>query len=115
MQSFPANPALEGNRLAQVAKHKFTVQAAYMNPQVVDVALMGKLVGPQFDDDLNLFRLGSYFVLDATLSRRLGEAAEASLAVENLFNREYPVRSNPASIGTPLLIQGGIRFQIRGR
>ncbi|MCH7804472.1 MAG: hypothetical protein IH937_10355, partial [Acidobacteria bacterium] len=47
--------------------------------------------------------------------RRLGEAAEAFLAVENLFNREYPVRSNPASIGTPLLIQGGIRFQIPGR
>jgi len=115
VQSFPANPALEGNRLAQVAKHKFTVQAAYMNPQVVDVALMGKLIGPQFDDDLNLFKLGSYFVLDATVSRRLGEAAEAFLAVENIFNREYPVRSHPASIGTPLMIQGGIRFQIRGR
>ncbi len=115
VQSFPANPALEGNRLAQVAKHKFTIQAAYMNPQAVDVALMGRLVGPQFDDDLNLFRLGSYFALDATVSRRLGETTEAFLAVENLFNREYPVRSNPASIGTPLLIQGGIRFQIRGR
>ena len=115
VESFPANPALEGNRLAQVAKHKFTLQAAYMNPQVVDVALMGKLIGPQFDDDLNLFKLGSYFVLDATLSRRLGETTEAFLAVENLLNREYPVRSNPASIGTPLLIQGGVRFQIRGR
>jgi outer membrane receptor protein involved in Fe transport len=115
VQESPANPALEGNRLAQVAKHKFTLQAAYMNPRVVDVALMGKLIGPQFDDDLNLFRLGSYFVVDATLSRRLGEAAEAFLAVENLFNREYPVRTSPASIGTPLLIQGGIRFQILGR
>ena len=115
VQEAPANPALEGNRLAQVAKHKFTVQAAYMNPQAVDIALMGKLIGPQFDDDLNLFKLGSYFVLDATVSRRLGETTEAFLAVENLFNREYPVRSNPASIGTPLLIQGGVRFQIRGR
>ena len=115
VQSSPANPALEGNQLAQVAKHKFTVQAAYMNPQAVDVALMGRLVGPQFDDDLNLFRLGSYLVVDATLSRRLGEATEIFLTVENLFDREYPVRSNPASIGTPLLIQGGIRLQIRGR
>jgi outer membrane receptor protein involved in Fe transport len=86
-----------------------------MNPQAVDIALMGKLIGPQFDDDLNLFKLGSYFVLDATVSRRLGETTEVFLAVENLFNREYPVRSNPASIGTPLLIQGGVRFQIRGR
>ncbi len=88
---------------------------SHSNPQAVDVALTGELVGPQFDDDLNLFRLGSYFVVDATLSRRLGEATEAFLAVENLFNREYPVRSNPASIGTPLLIQGGIRFQILGK
>ncbi len=115
VQEAPANPTLEGNRLAQVAKHKFTAQAAYLNPQIVDVALTGKLIGPQFDDDLNLFKLGSYFVVDATLSRRLGEATEAFLAVENLFNREYPVRSNPSSIGTPLLIQGGIRFQILGR
>ena len=115
VESFSANPALEGNRLAQVAKHKFTVQAAYMNPQAVDIALIGKLIGPQFDDDLNLFKLGSYFVLDATLSRRLGETTEAFLDVENLLNLEYPVRSNHASIETPLLIQRGVRFQTRGR
>ena len=115
VQDFPANPALVGNRLAQVAKHKFTLQVAYLNPQIVDVTLLGKLVGPQFDDDQNLFKLGSYFVVDATLSRRLGETAEAFLAVENLFNREYPVRSNPASIGTPILVQGGIRFSVLGR
>ena len=51
---------------------------------------MGKLVGPQFDDDLNLSKLGSYFVVDATVSRHLGEAAEAFLAVENLFKPGIP-------------------------
>ncbi len=75
---------------------------------------MGRFVGAQFDDDLNLFPLGNYFVVDTTVSRRMGEGTEVFLAVENLFNREYPVRTSPSSIGTPILIQGGFRFQILG-
>jgi outer membrane receptor protein involved in Fe transport len=53
--------------------------------------------------------------VDATVSRRLSEGVEVFLAVENLFDKAYPVRTNPDSIGTPLLIQGGVRFQLQGR
>ena len=115
VRSFPANVALEGNKLPQVPKHRITLQASYRDPQTVNVALMGRFVGAQFDDDLNLFPLGNYFVVDTTVSRRMGEGTEIFLAVENLFNREYPVRTSPSSIGTPILIQGGVRFQILGR
>ncbi|MEE2839989.1 MAG: TonB-dependent receptor, partial [Acidobacteriota bacterium] len=69
----------------------------------------------QFDDDLNQFPLEDYFVVDATISRQLGEGTEVFLAVENLFDKNYPVRTNPNSIGTPVLIQGGVRFQLQGR
>ncbi|MDA2934184.1 TonB-dependent receptor [Acidobacteria bacterium AH-259-D05] len=112
VRHFPANITIEGNRLPQVPRHRFTVGAAYNNPAAVKVALHGRYVGAQFDDDRNLFTLGNYFVVDATVSRPLGEAAEVFLAVENLFDREYSVRTNPASIGTPALIQGGVRFRL---
>lgn len=114
VRSFPANRAIEGNRLAQVPSNRFTLGASYDNPRAVSVMIQGRYVGEQFDDDLNQLPLEDYFVVDATLSRRVGEGVEVFLAVENLFGNEYPVRTNPASIGTPLLIQGGVRFQLQG-
>lgn len=72
-------------------------------------------LGEQFDDDLNQLPLEDYFVVDATISRRVDDNIEIFLAVENLFDNVYPVRTNPNSIGTPLLIQGGIRFKMQGR
>lgn len=114
VRSFPANTAIEGNRLAQVPSNRFTLGASYDNPQAVSVMIQGRYVGEQFDDDLNQLPLEDYFVVDATVSRRVGEGVEFFLAVENLFGNEYPVRTNPASIGTPLLIQGGVRFQLQG-
>ena len=114
VRSFPANTAIEGNRLAQVPSDRFTLGASYDNPQAVSVMIQGRYVGEQFDDDLNQLPLEDYFVVDATVSRRVGAGVEVFLAVENLFDNEYPVRTNPASIGTPLLIQGGVRFQLQG-
>ena len=115
VRDFMANPAIEGNQLAQVPKNRFSLGVTYDNPETVSVAVHGRYVGEQFDDDRNQLPLEDYFVVDATISRRLGEGAEIFLAVENLFDKEYPVRTNPASIGTPLLIQGGVRFQLQGR
>jgi outer membrane receptor protein involved in Fe transport len=115
VRDFMANPAIEGNLLAQVPRNRFTLGATYDNPEAVTVALHGRYVGEQFDDDLNQLPLEHYFVVDATISRRMGEGAEIFLAAENLFDTEYPVRANPDTIGTPVLIQAGIRFQLQGR
>ena len=115
VRNFTANRAIEGNLLAQVPRNRFSLGFSYDNPEAVSVALHGRYVGEQFDDDLNQFPLEDYFVVDATISRQLGEGTEVFLAVENLFDKNYPVRTNPNSIGTPVLIQGGVRFQLQGR
>ena len=115
VRDFVANPIIEGKYLAQVPRNRFTMGATYDNPEAVTVAVHGRYVGQQFDDDLNQLPLEHYFVVDATISRRMGEGAEIFLAVENLFNNDYPVRTNPDTIGTPVLIQGGVRFQLQGR
>jgi outer membrane receptor protein involved in Fe transport len=113
---FPANQALEGLRIPQVPLHQFTFQAQYSNPSVITVGIQGRASSSQFDDDQNLFRLGSYFVLDALASRRLSSHADLYLAVENVFNQRYDVGKTPVTtIGPPILVRVGIRAHLRGK
>jgi outer membrane receptor protein involved in Fe transport len=109
---FPSNTTLEGLRLPQVPRHQFTFQARYVNPARITVGLQGRASSAQFDDDLNQFRLGSYFTLDALVSRRLNHHLEVFGAVENVFNQRYEVGKTPVTtLGPPILARGGIRLQ----
>jgi outer membrane receptor protein involved in Fe transport len=116
---FPADPSLEGKRVPQVPKHMYTLSAQYRNPTLVNVALQGRFVGDQFEDDRNEDELGSFFVVDLSLWRPIPlpfvAASEIFLAVENLFDTTYAVGKDPAtgvvSIGAPLLFHGGVRFR----
>jgi outer membrane receptor protein involved in Fe transport len=116
---FPADPSLEGKRVPQVPKHLYTLSAQYRNPTLVNVALQGRFVGDQFEDDRNENALGSFFVVDLSLWRPIPlpfvAASEIFLAVENLFDTTYAVGKDPTtgvvSIGAPLLFHGGLRFR----
>jgi outer membrane receptor protein involved in Fe transport len=113
---FPANTALEGNRLPQVARHNFTFQARYSNPKLFTLALQGRASSNQFDDDQNLFPLDAYFTLDAFWSRRINRRLEAFVAAENVFNRRYQVGRTPVTtIGPPLLVRAGFRLSFGSR
>ncbi len=108
---FPANPALEGLLIPQVARHQFTFQMRYSNPSLVTVGLQGRAASSQFDDDQNVFRLASYFSLDTLVSRRINENVEAFVAVENIFNQRYEVGKTPVTtLGPPILVRGGFRL-----
>jgi outer membrane receptor protein involved in Fe transport len=110
--SFPANTALEGLLIPQVARHQLTFQARYINPSVVTIGLQGRASGAQFDDDQNQFRLEKYFTLDALASRRLTRNIEVFIAAENLFNQRYSVGLTPIrTIGPPLLARFGLRLR----
>ena len=112
---FPANTALEGLMIPQVPRHQFTFQARYTNPSIITVSLQGRAASSQFDDDQNVFRLGSYFTLDVFISRRLARGLEAFVAVENLFGRQYEIGKTPlVTLGPPTLIRGGFRFSRAG-
>ncbi|HEY0407924.1 MAG TPA: TonB-dependent receptor [Pyrinomonadaceae bacterium] len=113
---FPANVALEGLRLPQVARHQFTFQARYDNPARFSLGLQGRAGGRQFDDDQNLLPLGRYFTLDALVSRRLARGLEIFAAAENLFNQRYAVGRTPVlTVGPPLLLRFGLRLRLGGQ
>ena len=111
--SFPANTALEGLLIPQVARHQLTFQPRYVNPSIITVGFQGRATGAQFDDDQNRFRLERYFTLDAFASRRLTRQTEVFAAFENLFNQRYSVGLTPVrTIGSPLLMRVGFRLRL---
>jgi outer membrane receptor protein involved in Fe transport len=110
---FPASSVLEGLRLPQVPRHQLTIQTRYENPSIVTVGLQARASSSQFDDDLNQFRLDSYFTLDAFVSRRLNRRLEIFGAVENVFDQRYEVGKTPVTtLGPPILVRGGIRVRL---
>jgi len=109
--SFAANPAIVGNLLLQVPKHRTSILISYSHPKWVDAGLEGRYESHRFDDSLNQFKLGSYFVLSMEMSRAMGKRWRALLNLENAFNRQYTVQTTPVpQIGTPILFSGGVRF-----
>lgn len=106
-------PALEGKRLAQVPTHAFSLGARYQNPALVNVALTGRYVGNQFEDDLNTLPLGSFFVVDVLLWRPVTKWGELFFGVENVFNETYAVGRTSEGVvttGAPRLVRGGVRL-----
>jgi outer membrane receptor protein involved in Fe transport len=113
---FPANAALVGKELPQVARHQLTFQTRYSKLSLFTLAFQGRASGSQFDDDQNLFPLGAYFTLDAYLSRRIARSLEMFVAAENLFNQRYTVGRTPVrTIGPPLLLRIGFRLSLGRR
>lgn len=110
---FPANTALEGLMIPQVARHQFTFQSRYANPSVITVGLQGRASSSQFDDDQNLFRLAPYFTLDVFVSRRITRSLEAFVAMENLFNQRYEVGKTPVTtLGPPILVRAALKVHL---
>ena len=113
---FPANTALEGLRIPQVPLHQFTFQLRYTNSSIATIGVQARASSSQFDDDQNLFRLGSYFVLDTTAARRISSHVEVFAAAENLFNSRYETGKTPVTtIGPPILVRAGFRLQFGSR
>ncbi|MEE9154058.1 MAG: TonB-dependent receptor [candidate division NC10 bacterium] len=112
--SAPNQPQLEGNQIAQVPEHRFTLILSYSNPDILNATIEGRYVGEQFEDDLNSITLDDFFVVNLRLSRQIMKGWEAFLSVENLFDKTYEVGETTdgiVTIGAPLLVHGGIQAQ----
>jgi outer membrane receptor protein involved in Fe transport len=115
---------LTGKYLAEVPKHRVSFQLTYTNPRYVNVSLENQFVGHQFDDDLNTAAifpsiadkrevgLPAYSVTNLTMSRAINRTVEIFLGVQNLFGTMYYVGTNPTTVGTPRLVNGGIRLRV---
>jgi outer membrane receptor protein involved in Fe transport len=128
-----ANAALVGKFLPQVPKHRGSMQVLYSNPRYASVALGLQFAGLQFNDDLNVNfipaatlteagydastgpGLPGYAMVDVTASRDLGRNLQVFVGVQNLLDQVYFVQTNPSTIGTPRLVNGGIRVRFAGR
>jgi outer membrane receptor protein involved in Fe transport len=133
VREFTANPALVGNFLPQVPKNRGTLQLAYANARIATVALGLQFYGRQFDDDLNsravplaaLAEAGygastepglpGYTVADLTLSRAITRGFDVFVGVQNMFDKEFFVGTLPTTIGSPRLVNGGLRVRFTGR
>jgi outer membrane receptor protein involved in Fe transport len=115
---------LTGKYLAEVPKNRGALQLSYVNPKYASVALSVQFVGMQFDDDQNLAKilplvadkakvgLPAYSVADLTASRRINRNVDVFFGAQNLFGKVYYVGTNPTTIGTPRLVNGGIRLRV---
>ena len=115
---------LTGKYLAEVPKHRASFQVNYTNPRFVNLAIDNQFVGHQFDDDRNEavilpgvpgkteIGLPAYSVTNVTVGRTLHRNVDVFFGVQNLFGTLYYVGTNPTTIGTPRLVNGGIRLSV---
>jgi outer membrane receptor protein involved in Fe transport len=121
--AFDANPELIGNDLPQVPRHRGSVQVQYMDPRLATIGFDLRFIGRQFDDDLNIRvvpgesspGLPGYLVGDLTASRSIGPSLQVFAAVQNLFDGESIVGTNPTTIGSPRLVHAGVRVRFAGQ
>ena len=128
-----ANAALVGKYLAQVPKHRGSAQVSYAHPKIVNVALSMQFQGLQYNDDQNVnfipvatlveagydadtgVGLPGFAAVDVSASRSLGRHFELFVGAQNLFDQVYFVQTNPSTIGTPRLVNAGVRVRFAGR
>ena len=92
-------------------------------PAHLTVAATASFYGRQFDDDLNLRTKpgeteagpSPYGTVELSALREIGRNFDVFFGVQNLFDEEYDVGLAPTTIGTPRLVNGGIRVRWSGR
>jgi outer membrane receptor protein involved in Fe transport len=106
----PVQPGLEGNRVPQVPSFQVGGNLTYTDPRGFTGAVQARAFGAQFDDDLNVFELDGYGVLDASATQELLRGLHVFLAIENLFDADYDVGRTPLrTIGWPRTVRMGAR------
>jgi len=115
---------LTGKYLAEVPKHRASFQVNYTNPRLVNFAVENQFISHQFDDDQNTAAifpnisskrevgLPAFSVTNVTASRTINRNVDVFVGVQNLFGTTYYVGTNPTTIGTPRLVNGGIRLRV---
>ena len=106
----PIQPALVGNRVPQVPSYQLGITATYVDRRGFTGSVQARRVGMQFDDDLNVFELEPFGVVDASVSQELIRGLNIFLAVENIGNVDYDVGRTPIrTIGWPRTARVGVR------
>lgn len=109
-----ATPAIEGNQVPQVPEIQGGVGVTWTEPRFFTAAAQVRFSGEQFDDDLNLFVLGAYGVMDLQVSRAVTRGLVGFMAVENVFDQDYDTGRTPIRlVGWPRTFRFGVRVALR--
>jgi outer membrane receptor protein involved in Fe transport len=119
----PDDPTLVGRFLAQVPKHRGSLQLQYANPRYLSAFLDVQFVGRQFDDDRNNRvvpgerepGLPGFTLVNVSATRAIGSNLDVFFAAENLLDSRYFVGTFPTLVGPPRLVLGGIRLKFQGQ
>jgi outer membrane receptor protein involved in Fe transport len=113
VRSFSADPSLVGRRVPEIPLHQASATLRYVAAGGATVALQGRWSGSQFDDDRNVFPLGTMRTLDAFVSLPLGSHVDLFAAGENLTGDRYEVGRTPLlTLGPPRAVRGGVRLRL---
>ena len=118
-----ANAALVGKFLPQVPEHRLSYRLSYLAPLRINVTFGVLMTGRQFDDDQNVRvvpgqtdpGLPAYATSDLSLSHYITPNVDVFFGAQNLFNQEYIVGTLPTTIGSPRLLNAGVRIRFSGR
>jgi outer membrane receptor protein involved in Fe transport len=106
----PIQPLIEGNRVPQVPSYQLGATVTYVDPRGFTGSVQARMVGAQFDDDLNTLELERYGVVDLSASQSLLRGLQIFVSVENLTDTDYDVARTPLrSIGWPRTTRVGLR------
>ncbi len=101
-----------GKRLAQDPEHRATLGFILHDPRWFTTAIQLRVIGPQYEDDLNTLPMSGYAVLDATIARRIFGGWELYAAFENLLGADYLVgRAGVDTLGAPFTFRIGLRVR----
>ena len=99
-------------------------QVTFSDPKLFNLSWDTEFVGMQFDDDQNVaailplvtgktkIGLPAYSVTNLTAWRTVNRQLDVFVGAQNLFGKLYYVGTNPTTIGTPRLVNGGVRLKI---
>ncbi len=116
---FAPDPTLVGNFVPEVPENRASVRAIYTNPRVATIGVDVQFLGRQFDDDQNMVTvpgqsepgLPAYATVDLTASHQIRPGFQIFAGVQNLLDQQYDVGTLPTTIGSPRLINGGVRLR----
>jgi outer membrane receptor protein involved in Fe transport len=112
VRSFPADPALEGLRVPQVARRSGSLQARYEGRRL-RVSAQARFSGSQFEDDLNRLPLAGFGTLDLQVSYAPRPQWEVFAAVENTLDTDQEIGRTPVvTLAPPRVIRAGVRLRL---
>jgi outer membrane receptor protein involved in Fe transport len=110
---FPANPGREGKFVPNVSQHQVTAGLSLSHPQLAELTIQARYLSRQYADDANTQPIADFVVLDASLQRTVFKGLRLFVNGENLTDRRYIATQTGSikTLGTPLLVIGGIRYE----